>query len=547
MLRTASYLRPGQVASRLWYRARRRFFATRLYGRSLTPRGGGALLRVPPTLFPGDPVNGERLVAGRIGLLNLEHPLRAPADWHPADKSLLWLFSLHYFDWLDDLAALGGEAASLGARSLVADWMSGHARFDAVAWHPYPLSLRLHAWLRNAPLLLEGADGAFRDRFLVLLHGQVRHLSRVIERDVGGNHLLKNLKALVAAALCLPGHERAGESAVAELADQLRRQVPADGAHYERSPSYHVQVLCDLLETRALMELAGGSPPWLSDAIARMAGAYATYRLGDGLLALFNDGSVGEPRLLAALDAALGGAPLPRGLLAQAGYARLAAGDVVVLFDAGRCSPDELPGHAHADTLSFEMSCGAERLVVNCGTYAYQDPVWRPRLRATAAHSTVGVPGRDSAEVYAAFRLGRRPRRVVLTVPQSGEGRVAEGEHDGYAHLGLGHRRRLELDAGGRGLTGVDELRHSRGGPLDVEARFHLHPAVSIESTDDVVMLRLPSGARWRFRCAAGSATVEPSVYAPDFYRMETTRQIVVRARVGGDPVVLRWRLEREN
>ena len=36
-----------------------------------------------------------------------------------------------------------------------------------------------------------------------------------------------------------------------------------------------------------------------------------------------------------------------------------------LIFDAANIGPDYIPGHAHADTLSFELSIGDERVFVN--------------------------------------------------------------------------------------------------------------------------------------------------------------------------------------
>ena len=45
--------------------------------------------------------------------------------------------------------------------------------------------------------------------------------------------------------------------------------------------------------------------------------------------------------------------------------------EAVVLCDIGRIGPDYLPGHAHADTLSFELSLAGERVIVNSGISEY--------------------------------------------------------------------------------------------------------------------------------------------------------------------------------
>ena len=44
---------------------------------------------------------------------------------------------------------------------------------------------------------------------------------------------------------------------------------------------------------------------------------------------------------------------------------------------------------AHAAPGAIELSVGRERLIVNCGGYAGDDPRWRAAMRSTAAHSTL--------------------------------------------------------------------------------------------------------------------------------------------------------------
>lgn len=438
-LRWAIHLKPSQIGWRLWRRLQRPFLKM--------PRGRARpLLRTPSDPWPGNAGQGQRIAdEKRITLLNLDHSLADPIDWQPAGLPHLWRFTLNYFDWLGDLKAADRPEA---ARQLVGDWIERNQNPTAECWHPYPLSLRLFAWLRFAPFLLSGADGAFSQRFLSSLDAHAALLEHLIEYDLGGNHLIKNLKALIAAAICLPSHAARLSEWQQALHEQIGEQILQDGFHYERSPSYHLQVLVDLIDISDLLETP---PDWLTGTIRRMLPALSTMRHPDGGLALFNDGDIGDEAMLAALDARFG-KPEPLPLLPDAGYARLEAGDMVVIFDAGLCCPDHLTAHAHADCLSFEMSVGQQRVIVNGGTYAYQDPKWRNHFRGTAAHSTILVNNEDCAEVFGTFRLGRRPRKVELFR----DGDWIVGRHDGYRHLGVTVERRLRLT--GKGLEGVDRV-----------------------------------------------------------------------------------------
>src|SRR5690606_4780416 len=108
--------------------------------------------------------------------------------------------------------------------------------------------------------------------------------------------------------------------------------------------------------------------------------------------------------------------------------------------------PDYLPGHAHADTLSFELSLFGQRVLVNSGTSCYGHGSERIRQRGTTAHNTVVVDGADSSEVWSGFRVARRARAINPEVHDH-QGLEASCSHDGYHRLPgrVTHHRRWRL------------------------------------------------------------------------------------------------------
>src|SRR5690606_10804538 len=103
----------------------------------------------------------------------------------------------------------------------------------------------------------------------------------------------------------------------------------------------------------------------------------------DGRISFFNDAAMGcsaSPAELSAYREMLGvDADVTRRHataavvhLADSGYVRLQSNSAVVIADVARVGPDYLPGHGHADTLSFEMSLLGRRFLVNGGTSTYE-------------------------------------------------------------------------------------------------------------------------------------------------------------------------------
>ena len=170
-------------------------------------------------------------------------------------------------------------------------------------------------------------------------------------------------------------------------------------------------------------------------------------------------------------------------ILPNSGYCRLAKGKAVALLDLAAVGPDYLPGHAHADTLSFELSLHNQRLIVNGGTSVYGTETERHRQRGTRAHSTLNINLADSSEVWGGFRVGRRAKVSDINYNVTAESLTASANHRGYVHLHGRpvHQRSWKLEE--QKLTVTDHI----GGQLSqqFEINFHLAPYIEVIADRD--------------------------------------------------------------
>jgi uncharacterized heparinase superfamily protein len=505
---TVRHLRGRQIAARLWNQLPRR--GPRL---GMTPAA-----RVRSADFFAPIARPASLLAPtRFELLGRVQDLPAYGGWDDAGLPLLLRYNLHYFD---DLNARSCEQRAAWHAALIGRWVSENPPARGSGWDPFPTSLRIVNWIKWALRGNELTEQA-RDSLAV----QARWLMRRLEHHLLGNHLLANAKALLYAGLYFSGSEaqRWYERGEAILADELPEQILADGGHFELSPMYHAAVLEDLLDLTNLLRAYGRPVPseWV-ERIARMRRWLAVMTHPDGEIAFFNDAAFGIAPTAAALEDYAARLSLPMAGLAAgdavtldaSGYARLATSDACLLCDCAAVGPDYLPGHAHADTLSFELSLAGRRLLVNSGTSEYGTGPERQRQRGTAAHNTVVVDDENSSEVWGGFRVARRARcemRVVSAVaPPS-----IEGTHDGYRRLPGGnvHRRRWTLAAGS---LRIDD--HVAGPFRSAAARFHVHPDAEIRATPRGVELIAATGpAVLLWFDGAAAVTVDDSSWHPRF------------------------------
>ncbi|HSE77627.1 MAG TPA: heparinase II/III family protein [Alphaproteobacteria bacterium] len=538
--------RSRSYASR--WRLHELWFSSPLYRLTLVGRPPRRLARLAPEPWPGDASRGRAILAGKLVCAGQAIDAQRP-DWYAAGVRPLALIELHGFGWLDDLAAEGSPDARQRARHLIADWLDNDKRWRPIVWAPEVLGRRVSAWLTHAPFLARGEGDPLGPRLLASLAQQLKHLVRVAARGRAGSFRLEALKGMIVGAATGVGRDGDMRKALRLIERELAQQLLVDGGHIERSPSAHLRALMALIDIRAMLQAAGSSVPnALETAIERMAPVLRFLRHGDGGLALFNDSNE-EPAALIDLALTRAGAKArPPTSLPDSGFERLLADRALVIVDSGAPPPRGYDRYAHAGTLSFEMSVGKERLIVNCGAHPSSDPGWRRAQRYTAAHSTLILDDTNSAEVEADGGLGRRPVKVECAREESDGNSWLTMSHDGYvATHGLIHRRRLYLAHDGADLRGEDTLLGGgRSGVYDL--RFHLHPEVqaSVIQNGAAALLKLPSGAAWRLQVAGGQLQIAESIYLGRRSEPRRSEQLIVHGGFdGAKGTAIKWALKR--
>lgn len=497
---TLRYLRPVQVYGRAWHRL----------APSTAPTGGASLPLRQSNGGWRSGVRREPTMLGPTTFCFLDRTFdisTAVGGWNLEDApEKLWLLNLHYFD---DLNAADSHQRREWHYALLSNWIGGNLPGEGIGWRDaYALSLRIVNWIK-----WHLSGNPLTEHALRSLTTQVRHLEANLETYLLGNHVLANAKALVFAGAFFRGAEaeRWRNRGLQLLERELDEEVLEDGGHYERSPMYHGIVLEDLLDLFQLSclypaLLSGNLPDVLTDITTTMRFWLKTMSHPDGEIGFFNDAALGIAPNAAALERyalELGHAPSGDpgdGLtyLNSSGYARYQRGPLCAFVDIGEIGPDHIPGHAHADTLSFEVSLFGQRVLVNSGTSVYKVQPMRQQERGTAAHNTVTVDGLDSSEVWGAFRVARRARPCDLKFHESAFGLEIKAAHDGYRRLPgkVTHHRTFCFAENRMTVTDVLTGRFTRAA-----ARFHVHPRVTLAREKAILSVTSGDGISHRLTC----------------------------------------------
>lgn len=480
--------------------------------------------------------SARRILEGRFRFLNDERRLADPFDWrmerHP-DVDHLWRFHLHSQEYLLDLLALGLPCGHTddgdGAWPLVSRWIDGNRLSDPRAlddaWHPFCISRRLPVWM----LLWHAGppQGTLGEKVLSSMVAQTRFLDGHLERDLGGNHLLENAKALVLAGTFFLGREadRWRRRGMTIVQKELAEQILPHGEHFERSPMYHAHMLEAMLDVRDAVREIAPSRARETDRTARAMAEFLQRILHpDGEIPLLGDSCFGEapsPDRLAWRLHRNGesGEPTTETPAVRVGdYWTWRDGGDFLLFDMGPVGPDHLPAHAHCDLLTIEASLGGRRLIVDSGVFNYADDEMRRYCRSTAAHNVLQINGRNQCDVWSRFRMGERGRPTARATGESHGLHWARAEHNAYRRLGVRRVGRwIACRTGGPWF--VIDWADGRGIHA-LTNRLHLHPDVIVESlADDSATIALGAEVLWFYALAPGQLDVESGWYSPEFGR----------------------------
>ncbi len=519
------------------------------------------LLIAPQDIRTGDPTVAAELYAGYFAFGGKIVNAHGRSPFEIESGSPAWTRALTGFGWLRHLRAANTGRARESARSLVDDFLTHMGKpAQGPAWEPRVVVRRMLAWLSQSPLILEGANRAFYRRFMKGLGRAQIALEHEIKAGLRGETRLFAAIALAELGLCAQGTGKLLKKSTKLLAEELERQILPDGGHVSRNPQVLIDLLLDLLPLRqAYAARSIAAPPQLLNAIDRIMPMLRLFRHGDGALALFNGMGVTAPETLATVLAYDDARGQPLFNAPYSGYQRLEGDGSLLIVEAGKPPPQDFSQQAHAGCLSFEFSCEAQHLIINCGSPDANREAMRQAARMTAAHSTLTID--DFSSCRFAFHAGLNkwlgnqiiagPNKVTAERSKTPAGAALRLSHNGYQkRFGLIHERDLALADDGGSLEGQDRLLPAAGSKrLENRPyclRFHIHPSLRLSATVDGfgIILELPDLSRWIFQAPGVPVTVEESVFMAAADGPRRCEQIVITTSTG-ETTQIDWSLKR--
>ena len=462
LFNTVRHLKPIQIRYRLKYFIRNRV------GKSPSLSNGTTISKtsVQNLMFMQSILNSNSYKSDKsFTFLNIEHTFTGRIDWNFPKYGRLWAYNLNYFEYLNQ------EDISVDEGLRLIDDYICTINDNYTGLEPYPISLRVMNWIRF--FITYGINKYEYNNSLWL---QLQLLCKQKEYHLLGNHLLENGFALLYGAYFFYDSGIYNQ-AKKILIEELNEQILDDGAHFELSPMYHSlmtyrvmdcynMVICNDLFDQELKS-------FFKEKAELMLSFSQLISYQNGDIPLMNDAANGiapSNEELFSYARSLG-LIVRESKLSQSGYRKLTNENFDLCFDVGEVGPTYQPGHAHADTLSFELYIHNRPVIVDTGTSTYEVNEIRFYERSTAAHNTVSLNGENSSEVWAGHRVGKR---AITKITEDTDSCVI-ASHDGYfRRFGVNHNRCIRLNES----EVLIEDNVTKG---EAVANFHFHPDEEIQ------------------------------------------------------------------
>jgi uncharacterized heparinase superfamily protein len=474
------------------------------------------------------------------------------------DIKVPWELSrCQHFAWLGQAYRFTGDekyAQEFVAQAL--DWIAQNPPQFGVNWAcTMDVAIRAVNWLwgyhffQDSPAL----TGEFRLVFFksLLVHG--RHVMDNLEwsEALTSNHYLSDIVSLVYLGILCPEFKEAArwrEFGLQELWREMRKQVYDDGVDFEASVSYHRLATELFLSPIILCQLNGiPVPEEVLERLEKMIEFVMYYTKPDGTAPMIGDADNGrlhrlkvwaEPerewldhRYLLALGAVLFqredftqaageqweeafwllgeravsfkerlgcqglavASPKSRAF-PDGGVYVMRRNEMYMIIDAGSNGQNGNGGHAHNDTLSFELYAGGRTWIVDPGAYVYtSDFGARNLFRSSAYHNVLIVDDNEINRIdeRALFSLANDAVPTVHRWEVSDDGDCLVASHSGYERLTppVSGRRLFWFDRQTPAWLIRDRVEMRDNGSLHTFAvPFHLAPS-EVEIADSVVWI----------------------------------------------------------
>jgi uncharacterized heparinase superfamily protein len=433
-------------------------------------------------------------------------------NWNHKNKPKLWIYHLHYFDFLGNFDRENGI-------KIIHKWIESNPQsLSSAGWEPYPISLRVVNWIK---FIIKYS--IYDKKIFDSLSLQGYWLFKQREYRLLTNHLFKNIVALLYLGF-LFNKKKWGNWALKEFKKQLEEQVTDEGYHFEFSPTYHALFVKDLLDIYNLIK--NNTKGFYDDLLKELS-----EKIQKGLhwLDYFSE----DKKYLPINDVNYEGCPLPSQLKNYASslgiqqdmssnnkiskyYPILESGDLKIMLYCAPINPAYNPAHSHADMLSILLWDNHNPILIDTGNYDYEESDEREYARSTFAHNTIVIDNENQCGLWKVFRIGSRGKLFDKKVTKD----FLQCSYSYYKKMGIIHKRTITKEDSG---FLIQDFLFGKG-YHNFEMFFHFAPELVLEKNSNILTIN----HQVRFEFFSNEILITNTSYFPKMFIKEEKQTVCI-------------------
>jgi uncharacterized heparinase superfamily protein len=419
--------------------------------------------------------NAQEVKQGIFHFLNQTHTIRKNPNqfqWYVHEASTHWHILLHAFGYIHLL----DEAEQV---KWCKDWIHQNPIGQTIGWQKEALSLRIANWCKNDlrdPVITES------------LYQQVGYLFRRTAWHEQGVQILFYARALILAGIYFQECGEADEwlqKGIEILKKESKVQILPDGAHLERNPMLHTQILEIYLDVVNVLSARSHDKNYFAEIARKMANFLVSILHPDGQFALFNasahDGTLPPRKILDYVNRLLNFDARKQNVFSDSGFFIHHSSVSQLIVNKGNMGHKMPFQSIHNDIFSYELWLAGEPIVIDNGGYALEGDMQK-YTQSAKAHNTVTINGRDPIRTWRDQLLHRKYIPYSVSFTSEYQNSHFEGTFDGYTFMmrqEISHKRVIDVNELDRVITVRDNI--SGSGQHIVESRVHLHPDINLK------------------------------------------------------------------
>ena len=169
----------------------------------------------------------------------------------------------------------------------------------------------------------------------------------------------------------------------------------------------------------------------------------------------------------------------------KSGYTIFNDKKAILTFDHGPLGMAPLYNHGHADALSITLSVDGQKILVDPGTYKYnEEPEFRKYFKGTRAHNTITVDGQDQAIQETGFIWSHAYNAELIRKEKLNGVWLIQARHDGYSRYKKPVEHIRSLFIFDKKIIIIKDIFKGKG-THEFELNFHLHPDVKVSKYNE--------------------------------------------------------------